>query len=354
MGTVRFASIGTSGICERFVEALVEARGAEYVGAYSRDLERARSFGERYGAHLFFDDLAELASCPEVDAVYVASPNGAHAAQALAMIGGGKHVFVEKSLASNEREAREVFCAAREHGVIVMEAMRNLHVPTFAAIERIASSELGAVRLATLRFSKVTSRMARLRAGERLNVFDPALAGGALMDIGVYCVEPAVALFGRPRAVRALAVTADVPGCAEDDPCRTVDLAGEALLDYGDKIVSLSYGKMSDDLLPSQIEGEEGTLLWDQTSCPVNPRVHIHEDKGLIFRMEGMSAQPVAVEVPDNDMVCEIDDFVAAVRGDEGARAACERFERVTVDSLAVMDEIRRQVGVRFPADAVA
>ena len=108
---------------------------------------------------------------------------------------------------------------------------------------------------------------------------------------------------------------------------------------------------MSDDLLPSQVEGEEGTLIWDQTSCPVNPCVHMHEDKGLIFRVEGMETRPIPVEVPDNDMVCEIDDFTAAVRGDDAALAACARFERVTVDSLAVMDEIRRQVGVRFPAD---
>lgn len=351
MDTVRFATIGTSGICERFLEALPEASGAEYVAAYSRDAARARAFGEKYGARLFFDDLSELAASDEVDAVYIASPNGAHAPQALAMIAGGKHVLVEKALASNEREARDVFDAAREAGVVVLEAMRNLHVPTFAAIERTVGSELGAVRLATLRFSKVTSRMARLRAGERLNVFDPALAGGALMDIGVYCVEPAVALFGRPETVRALAVTSPVPGCAEGDPCSTCDLAGEALLGYGDKIVSLSYGKMSDDVLPSQVEGERATLLWDQTSCPVNPRVHEHEDKGLIFRMEQAQTRPIEVEVPDNDMVCEIDDFTAAVRGDEAALAARDRWERVTLDSLAVMDEIRRQVGVRFPAD---
>lgn len=351
MATVRFATIGTSGIAERFCEALAEAEGAELVGCYSRDVERAREFGERYGATRFFDSLDELAASADVDAVYVASPNGAHAAQALRMIAGGKHVLVEKALASNEREAREVFEAARAAGVVALEAMRNLHVPTFAAIERAVGEELGDVRLATLRFSKVTSRMARLRAGERLNVFDPALAGGALMDIGVYCVEPAVALFGRPEAVRSLAVTAPVPGCAPDDPCSVIDLAGEAILGYGDKVVSLSYGKMSDDVLPSQVAGERATLLWDQTSCPVNPRVAEHEDKGLIFRMEQASTRPIPVDVPANDMVCEIDDFVAAVRGEDAALAARERFEQVTLDSLAVMDEIRRQVGVRFPAD---
>lgn len=351
MEALRFATIGTSGICEQFLRALPEVEGVECVAAYSRDAARARAFGEKYGARRFFDDLSELAACDEVDAVYIASPNGAHASQALQMIAGRKHVLVEKSLAANEWEAREVFGAAREKGVVAMEAMRNLHVPAFSAIERVVADELGAVRLATFRFSKVTSRMARLRAGERLNIFDPLLAGGALMDIGVYCVEPAVALFGRPSEVRALSVTSAVPGAAEDDPYATIDLAGEALLGYGDKVVSLSYGKMCDDVIPSQVEGEDATLLWDHTSCPDNLRVADHEDKGLIFRVEETATRPVPVEVPEKDMACEIATFADAVRGDEAALGLRARLERVTLDSLSVMDEIRRQVGVRFPAD---
>ncbi len=180
MDTVRFATNGTSGICERFLEALPEASGAEYVAAYSRDAARARAFGEKYGARLFFDDLSELAASDEVDAVYIASPNGAHASQALAMIAGGKHVLVEKALASNEREARDVFDAAREAGVVVLEAMRNLHVPTFAAIERTVGSELGAVRHGPGRVCKVPTRVGRLgaRAGRARRARTPAPRGG--------------------------------------------------------------------------------------------------------------------------------------------------------------------------------
>lgn len=351
MDTVRFATIGTSGICEQFCEALAEAPGAELVATYSRDLERARSFGGRYGATLFFDDLSELAASDAVDAVYVASPNGAHAAQALRMIAGGKHVLVEKALASNEREARGVFDAARERGVVAMEALRSLHVPSFRTIEEVVSGRLGRVRKATMRFSKVTSRMARLLAGERLNIFDPRLAGGALMDIGVYCVEPAVALFGRPGRVLSVSVTTQVPGCAEGDPCRLIDLAGEALLDYGDKVVSLSYGKTSDDVLGSQVEGERGTLVWDAISCPVNLRLHEPEGGGQVFRMGESRLEPLPTDVPEKDMVCEIADFVSAVRGDAGALALRGHLERVTLDALFVMDQIRSQAGVVFPAD---
>ena len=351
MESLRIATIGTSGICARFCDALAECEGVELVGTYSRDLGRARSFGGPRGARLFFDDLDALAGSPEVDAVYVASPNALHASQALMMIAGGKHVFVEKALASNEREAREVFDAARAAGVVALEATRSLHTPSFRAIERVVSGELGPVRLATIRFSKVSSRMPRLLAGERVNIFDPALAAGALMDIGVYCVEPAIALFGRPDEVRAISVTAPVPGCAEGDPCSTIDLAGEVILGYADKVVNLSYGKASDGMLGSQVEGERGTLVWEPTSGPERLWLHECAVAGQVFRVERAEMRPLEVEVPENDMVCELADFVAATRGDAAALAARERFERVTLDSLAVMDEVRRQAGVRFPAD---
>lgn len=350
MADLRIATIGTSGIAEQFLGALSLVEGAAYVACLSRSRDRARSFASAHGAALSFGSLDELAASPDVDAVYVASPNALHAPQALRLIASGKHVLVEKPFASNEREAREVFEAARRHGVLAMEAMRNLHVPTFAAIER-AVPDLGRVREASFRFAKVTSRMARLARGERINVFDPRLAGGALMDIGIYCVEPAVALFGPPRRVAAMGVTVAVPGAAAEDPCATVDLSGEALLGWDDKVVGLSYGKTSDDMLGSQVAGERATLVWDQTSCPVNLRVFEHEDKGMVFRVGAGHARPIPVEVPDKDMSCEISDFVRAVAGEPPAVAMAARMEGVTLASLAVTDQIRRQLGVTFPAD---
>lgn len=346
MGTLRIATIGTSGITEQFLLAAADVEGVEYVGAYSRDLPRARAFGEPRGARLFFDDLGSLAASPEVDAVYIASPNAIHAPQAQAMIAGGKHVLVEKSFASNAREAREVFDAARAAGVVAMEAIRNIHVSTFAAIrEQVAG--LGQVRLADLGFSKVTSRMGKFLAGERVNIFDPALAAGALMDIGVYCVAPAVALFGEPDEVKAVGVTARVPGAAADDPLGLIDLSGIIALGYADKAVSLTYGKVSDDQLSCQVQGEKGTLVWDQVSCPENIRLFAHEDKGMVYRMERACGRALDAAPPERDMACEIADFRDAVAG----TLDVSFYERVTLGALSVMDEARRQMGVVFPAD---
>lgn len=351
MADVRFATIGTSKICDRFLDALGAEPRAELVACYSRSAGRAREFADAHGARLALCDLGELAACPDVDAVYVASPNALHVAQAKALVAAGKHVLVEKSLGANEREAAELFGAADEAGVVCLEAMRNLHTPGFAAIEREVAA-LGQVRLAQMCFSKVTSRVAKLRAGERLNIFDPRMAAGALCDMGVYVVAPAVALFGRPERVAACGVTTRVPGTPDGDPFDTIDLAGSVSLGYAGMAASLTYGKLSDDQLPCQVQGEAATLVWDHVEAPENLRVFDHEDKGMVFRQEAREGRPVEVAAcPENDMACELADFVDAVLGVDGADARVARFRQVTLDTAHVMDEARRQMGVTFPAD---
>lgn len=346
MEAIRFATIGTSGICEQFVNALKDVPASELVGCYSRSLDKARDFSLAHGASLAFDDLSVLASSDEIDAVYISSPNALHAPQAIELLRAGKHVLVEKSFASNAREAGGVIAAADASGVVAMEAMRNLHVNTFERIRREVE-RIGKVRLANFSFSKVTSRVAKLRAGERINIFDPAMSAGALMDIGVYCVAPAIALFGEPEHVCAVGVTAEVPGCDEGDPCRLIDLSGVIALGYPDMAVSLTFGKVSDDKIACQVQGEDATLVWDQVSCPENLRVYDHEDKGMLFRLETGEGRRIDVAPPERDMTCEIQAFVDGVRG----KRDLSRFREITLGTLRVMDEARRQMGVVFPAD---
>ena len=105
MSTLRIASIGTGIIVDWFLASVADVEGLDYVGAFSRTIEKARSWGEPRGAKLFFDSLDELAACPDIDAVYIASPNALHIPYAKKMLAAGKHVLAEKPLASNAREA---------------------------------------------------------------------------------------------------------------------------------------------------------------------------------------------------------------------------------------------------------
>lgn len=347
---LRVATIGTSAICERFIDAVTKTEGVSLVGCYSRTLEKAQAFAQAHGAKLAFDSLEMLAASPDVDAVYISSPNALHASQAKQLIAGGKHVLVEKSFASNAAETAEVFEAANDAGVIAMEAMRNIYDPGFAVVEKNLS-RLGVIRQTTLRFSKITSRMTRLLAGERLNQFDPLLSEGSLMDMGVYAMEPAIAWFGRPERVLSVGITTEVPGEPAGSAYAKIDIAGEILLDYGDKVVNLSYGKVTDNLVASQIQGETATLTIGSLPNCSELTLVTHQDAGMVYGTVGGVEEVLPVETPENDMVCELACFRDAVAGQSEALQRVQRFQRVTQESLAAMDEARAQLGVRFPAD---
>jgi len=347
---MRFATIGTSDICRRFIEALGQVEGGSYELCYSRHAQTAKAFAQENGAARTCTSLDDLAADPQVDAVYIASPNALHASQARLLLAQGKHVLVEKSFASNEAEAVGIFDLAQEKGLVAMEAMRNIHDPSFAKVSEVVNDQLGQVRAASLGFSKITSRFARLKAGERLNVFDPRMASGALMDIGVYVVEPAVALFGAPQEVLASAVTTEVPGEEAESPYGRIDISGSALLSYGDFVVNLNYGKVTDDVIACQVQGERATLTFRTVSCPEDLRLYVHQGDKMVYKMETGAGEPIPVPSVPNDMVFEIRDFMAAVgEGAQGPLAS--RYRQVTLDSLRVQDRIRQQVGIRFPAD---
>ncbi|MDD3244442.1 MAG: Gfo/Idh/MocA family oxidoreductase, partial [Eubacteriales bacterium] len=198
----RFAVIGTNYITEWFLKAAQACPDFHLQAVYSRTRARAEAFNAAYGAPMIFDDLDALAACPEVDAVYVASPNRCHAAQAIQMLRAGKHVLVEKPAASNRQEVQAIADAAQESGRVWLEAMRPVFTPGYDIIQEHLP-RLGAIRRVTAVYCQYSARYDRFKNGEVLNAFDPALSNGSMMDIGVYCVHPVVKLFGAPQRVSA-------------------------------------------------------------------------------------------------------------------------------------------------------
>lgn len=349
MDRVGFAVVGTSQIADDFIEALRECAGARYVGSVSRSASRAAEVTERHGGTVPFAGLDEALACEEVDAVYIASPNACHAEQALACIEAGRHVLVEKPLAENERRARTVFEKADGHGVVAMEAMRSVHDPGMDAV-RAAVARIGRVRRASLRFGKYSSRYDEVLAGRQTNIFDVRLATGALMDLGVYCVEAMIALFGAPQSISCAPV---LIGDADTDTTGgVIDGAGTILARYADKVVELSYSKISQDLLPCQIEGELGTVTYGGVSVPAWGTLRLRARAALqagysAATSDADTVEELVFEPCANNMRYELEDYVSAVHGETDAGA----YREITLASLAVMDEARRQAGIVFPAD---
>lgn len=363
---IRIATIGTSMITRNFLQVLGEREDARFVGTLSRDAERAAAFTPEHGGTCPFTELKRLAASPDVDAVYIASPNALHREQAIACIEGGKHVLVEKPFAANEREAREVFAAAARAGVVAMEAMRPLHDPAFhQCVDALGA--LGRIRRATLRFGKYSSRYDEILAGRHTNIFDAAMASGALMDIGVYCVEPLIALFGEPSSISCAPVLLDPE--TRELAHGPIDGAGVILARYEDMVASVHYSKITTDLSPNQIEGERGTLTLDAVSAPQHARIDLRgEAHRTAAAKDGYSSTKTLcteINIPacDNTMCHELADFIAAVeavrtgedpdKAPAGPFGTIGRFRNVTLRSLALMDEARHQAGIVFPTDAV-
>ena len=358
---IRIATIGTSIISDCLIEVLNASPRATYVGTCSRDAGRAEAFTRDHGGVRPFTSLDELTASDEVDAVYIGSPNALHACQALACIAGGKHVLVEKAFCANRREAAEVFDAAEAAGVVALEAMRPVHDPAFWAV-RDALPQLGRLRRATLRFGKYSSRYDEILAGRRTNIFDCAMASGALMDIGVYTVEPMVALFGVPQASTCAAALLDESTRALTNGA--IDGTGVIMASYPGMVATAHYSKITNDLAQSQFEGELGTLTVDAISTPGRAYVDLRVSKGAdTVGYSGIETATRELELPhvENTMAYELDDFIGAVEAvhagakpseaPAGAYGSVAAYRDLTLSTMELMDEARRQTGIVFPAD---
>lgn len=363
---LRIATIGTSPITVDFIQAIQGNKNAVFVGTLSRNAERAAAFTAEHGGTQPFSSLDALAASPDVDAVYIASPNALHHDQALACIAGGKHVLVEKPFASTEAEAIEVFRAAEAANVVALEAMRPLHDPAFHAIEDVLD-KLGPIRRATLRFGKYSSRYDEILAGRPTNIFDCDMASGALMDIGIYTVEPMVEMFGLPQAVCCQATLLDPQTQALTHG--PIDGCGTILVGYGKATVDLSYSKITNDYLPSQVEGELATLTIDRISTPSHARIDYRGDvvRGSATeapRAKGQNGYELDLPQSNNSMEYELVDFIRAVEGvpsvteeiweTPAGRLPLGHYRDVTIVSLQVTDAVRGKIGVTFPADGRA
>ncbi|HEV7741181.1 MAG TPA: Gfo/Idh/MocA family oxidoreductase [Pseudolysinimonas sp.] len=163
------------------------------VAVASRDAERAGAFASRHGIPKAYGDYEHLVADPDVDVVYIAPPHTEHKRLALLAIAAGKHVLVEKPLATSEADAREIFDAATAANVFAMEAMWTRFLPQTTIIRRLLDDGvLGALRLAAADFGEVFGYDPTSRA------FDPALGGGALLDIGIYSLWWTTFALGTP------------------------------------------------------------------------------------------------------------------------------------------------------------
>ncbi len=193
---IRWGVVGPGRIAEKVVEDFAVVDGARAVAVASRSLDRARAFAARHGIERAHGSYADILADPEVDVLYVATPHPQHHAIALGALRAGKALLIEKAFTATTAGAAEIVDVARETGVFVMEAMWTRFQPAIVAVrDLIADGAIGEVRSvqADLGVAREYDPSDRL--------FDPALGGGALLDLGVYVVSFAQMVLGTPERV---------------------------------------------------------------------------------------------------------------------------------------------------------
>ncbi|MFT4294913.1 MAG: Gfo/Idh/MocA family oxidoreductase [Micropruina sp.] len=323
---IRWGLLGAGGIATVFAENLL-AEGLHIQAVAARDGARAQAFADRFDIWTAYAGYQALVDDPEVDAVYVATTHNFHAEHALLAIEAGKPVLVEKAFTVTAAQARQVAEAARARGVFAMEAMWTRFLPSTDFVRRrIADGSLGEVR------AVVTDHSQKLNPDPQGRLYNPKLAGGALLDLGVYNVSFAVDLLGTPSDIVARGSLTDTG----------VDAEVSAILTHAGGARSESHATMlSAGPSRGMVIGTDGYLTLNGSFYNWTKVRRYSGRQQLVetFKPErtsrGMHFQALEVE--------------------RCLREGLTESPRLTLDdSIAVMevlDELRRQVGCVLPED---
>lgn len=334
---VRFGVIGTNFITDWVIAGARQDERFELVAVCSRKEETANAFAAKHGIPHIFTSLEKMAESPLIDAVYIASPNYLHASQSILCMNRGKHVLCEKPFASNAREVREMIAAAKANQVTLMEAMKPTLTPNFRAVQNHLK-RIGTVRRYFASYCQYSSRYDTYKEGVVLNAFKPELSNGAMMDIGIYAVYPMVVLFGRPQKIDAAGVVLS----------SGADGQGAVNFLYDGMNATVLYSKIANSSLPTEIQGEDGNITLDRiniiSEVTYTPRLAAASGKG-----PQPIAEDISIVTEKDEYYYEVAEFIDMVL--TGRKESTVNTLENSLITLEIIDEVRRQLGVVYPAD---
>ena len=194
---IRWAVLGTGVIANEMAQALQKS-GKKLYAVGNRTYSKAVAFAEKYGVEKVYSDFNDMFTDPDVDAIYITTPHNTHIRFMRKAIEGGKHIFAEKSITLNSSELEEAVALAEKHNVLIGEAMTIYHMPVYKKLKEIMESgELGRVNMITANFGSFKDYDMSNR------FFNRSLAGGAMLDIGVYALS-LIRWFMRPDPERMI------------------------------------------------------------------------------------------------------------------------------------------------------
>ena len=297
---------------------------------YTRKRDHATHLAEKYQIPAIYTDLNEMLDDPMIDIVYIASPNSLHYVYAKQILNKGKHVICEKPFTSNLKQCEELFALAEEKGRFIFEAIITIHEPNFAKIKDLLPN-LGNIKLVHSNYSQYSSRYEAYIKGENPNVFNPAFSGGAIADIGIYCLHFIIALFGVPKKAQYF------PNLGPNG----IDTSGIGVLEYPDFVASFTCAKDSKSELLTQIQGTAGTIS-------------VHSQPSLVSQFtyydhKSNTSEEISKKTTAFSLYAEVKDFVRIFN--ENDWEAYKTCKKETCEVMQVFESMRKAAGIRYGDD---
>ena len=318
----RWAVLGT-GIIANQMAAALQSMGRTLDAVGNRTYEKAVAFAGKYGVKKVYSDYHEMFTDPDIDIIYLTTPHNTHMAYLEQALSQGKHVLCEKSITLNSAELERAVNLAKEHNAVLAEAMTIYHMPLYRTLrERVASGELGNVNLIQLNFGSFKDYNMSNR------FFNRSLAGGAMLDIGVYALSLArMFLASRPNQVKSFVQKA---------PTGVDESAAIAMMNREGQLVTATLSLHSKQPKREVISCEKGYI-----EIMEYPRA----DEAVIVDAATGKTEAVRAGRTADALVYELEDMEAAIRG-KG-----DMMLPYTMDVMALMTALRNEWGVIYPEE---
>lgn len=321
---MRVGTIGTSFITEYILENMAKTEGIACEAICSRTEEKARALADKFGVGKIYTDLDAMCADSEIDFIYVASPNSMHYAHVKKALNAGKHVLCEKPFVPTAAQARELAELAKRKHLLLFEANTTFYHPHYAWI-REHLRDVGQLQMISATFCQYSSRYDLLKAGQMPNIFNPAFAGGTLMDINVYNISFVAGLLGRPDQVQYFA------GKYENG----IDTHGVLILRYGNVICQCTGAKNTWCENNVQIMGDKGYLHIGPMSSNCQK-----------IRLVRKGQEDTVLELPENQWFYEIQ--ALAELGNRKSYDICYRNLETSLIVVEILEKARQSAGIPF------
>lgn len=326
MNQIRLGTIGSGSIVRSILDNVQKTPGIRLEAVYSRSYETGAALAAGYGAGKVYTELQQLLADENVNCIYVASPNSLHYAHTKQALEAGKHVICEKPICPSAAQARELVQLAEEQGLMLADATPTAYLPNLQILKD-QLPKIGRVRLVMSNYSQYSSRYDKLLQGQVTNVFDPAYAGGCLMDINYYNLYLNIALFGKPQSSEY------TPNLWRNG----IDTSGCLTLRYPDFVSSNLGAKDTWGVNYFQIEGEQGYLYISGGSNGLQS-----------IRVVTKTSDETFDHQPSPDRWSYEVHSIAALLLSEDRTALRHRLD-TTLTTIEVLESARIQANIHFP-----